>query len=387
MNAINEQTSKQIAALYAEGQSSTYIAQLFSISVPTVFRHLRKHKVESRSATQAAQRFHFDETYFARIDTHEKAQFLGMIAADGNVASARHVFEITLQRGDEYYLEYMRQQMRYSGPLHRGHNKIFDTPHSRLCITSPLLKTQMIALGIHPKKSLTLAFPTIDQVPEEFVSSFILGYYEGDGGIHAHKGKNGLVSSIKMCVTKEFGDVMQRILKEKVGINATFCLRREYRIKFVNMFSIQISGTHQVKKLCEWMYANAKFTMKRKYDRYLYLLSHFDSAGNRLKEENWTEIARVKCATTHKANGTQPGRAPKIDAYFIHEDGRLIHTHRVGLFAREMNLIKSVMYNMVKGKQKYPHRGWSLATEEQISVARAANSIIEKTYEFGQIPI
>lgn len=387
MNESNEQKSIEIAALYQSGKSSTELSQQFNVSVPTVFRCLKKHGICSRSISEAKRKYNLNHNYFNIIDSHEKAQLLGMIGADGNVARDRDVFEITLQEIDTYYLEYMRQCFGYEGPLLKTYNKHFDGHYIRLCITSKVFRDHLINLGILPKKSLIMTFPSLDQVPDAFLSSYILGYYEGDGGIQAWHSKDGLVANIKICVTKEFGEALKDILKKKLDINSTLFLNKAYRQKFVNMFSLGISGSNQVKKLCEWMYSNAPFKMDRKYDKYLYLASHFDQDGDRIKEENWTKALRQKCAITHKKNGTQPGRAPKVDAYFISPDGTIYHTTRVSLFAREMKLCKSLLYYMLKGQKTDDHKGWRMATQVDIDAAKTKNTIIEKSYQFGQIPV
>lgn len=385
MNKENDQKSAAVAVLYQSGKTSTELSKQFSMSVPTVFKCLKKHGVPSRSISEAKRKYSLNEDYFKTIDTHEKAQMLGMIGADGSVASSREVFEITLQKRDEYYLEYMRKCFEYTGPLTTVYNKHFDTHASRLCITSKIFKDHLANLGIVPKKSLVLTFPTLSQVPDEFLSSYVLGYFEGDGGIEVWHRPEGLVAHLKICATKEFGDVLRDILLHKLEINATMFLRREYREEFVNMYSLAVSGTNQVKKLCDWMYSSVTFKMTRKHDKYLYLISHFDQDGNRIKEENWTEKLRKKCAATHQKNGTQPGRAPKIDAYFISPDNIVYHVTRVSLFAREMHLCKSLLYYMLKGEKTDDYKGWRVATKEDIDRAAKDGSMVEKTYTFGEV--
>lgn len=385
MNDMNEQRSSEIAALYQSGISSTELSRRFKISVPTVFRCLRKHGVKSRPVSEARRRYNLNHDYFKMIDSHDKAQMLGMIGADGNVATRREVFEITLQEDDGYYLDRMKNLMGYEGPLLKTYCKRFDTHYVRLAVYSKVFKDHLINLGITPKKSLTMTFPSLDQIPDQFLSSYILGYYEGDGGIQVWNGKDGLVANVKICVTKEFGERLKEILKEKADVNGTLFLRKEYSQDYTNMYSLGISGTNQVKRFCEWIYSDAPFVMTRKHDKYLYLLSHFDADGNRVKQENWSELARQKCATTHVKNGTQPGRAPKIDAYFISPENIVYHVSRVSLFAREMRLCKSLLYYMLKGEKTDDYKGWRVATKEDIDRAANDGSIVEKTYTFGEV--
>lgn len=380
MNEVTEQMSKDIATLYRSGKSSTLIGRHLDISVPTVFRHLKKHGVISRSQSEAKRKYFFDEGYFTKIDSHEKAQILGMIAADGNINSKRDVFEITLERDDTDYLQHIKICLQYDGPLQHLYNKRFNTHHSRLSITSSLLKAQLGAVGIFPRKSLNLSFPTVDQVPKEFLSSYMLGYFEGDGTIRVRHGRAGLTAVIKICVTKEFGESLQALMT-KLNIGSSLFKNKLSRSNNVNTLYLQIAGTRQVKTLCQWMYSKAPFVMKRKQEKWLHLNSQFDKDGNRIKIENWKEVARQKAASTFARNGTQPGRAPKCQAYFLSPTGQVYHTIRIGLFAREMGLVKSVMYYMAKGKKHVKtFHGWSIATPSQVESARSSGILIERFY-------
>jgi hypothetical protein len=306
-----------------------------------------------------------------------------MIGADGNISSRKQpVFEITLERTDAYYVEHMKRCLKYDGPLYDKYNKEFDSRSKCLHITSRVLWNQLSALGICPRKSLTHPFPTLDQVPDEFLCSYVLGYHEGDGCLQVrHDKRDNLISTIKICVTKEFGETLKDILQKKLGIYSYLYLRPLYRENFKNMFSLEFGGNRQVKKFCDWIYSHSTFRMTRKYEPYLYLKSQFDENGDRVKAKDWTIRLQQRAAATFKQNGTQPGRAPKKGAYFLSPEGIVHHTNRVGLFSREMKLVKSVMYYMLKGERYIKtFHGWSLPTPSQISSARASGTLIEKFY-------
>jgi len=249
-------------------------------------------------------------------------------------------------------------------------------------MTSKILWDQLFALGIRPRKSLTHPFPTLDQVPDEFLCSYVLGYHEGDGCLQVRRDeRDNLIATIKICVTKEFGETLKDILKKKLGIYSYLYLRPLYRENFKNMFSLEFGGNRQVKKFCDWIYSHSTFRMTRKYEPYLYLKSQFDEDGNRVKAKDWTVRLQQRAAETFKKNGTQPGRAPKKGAYFLSPEGIVHHTNRVGLFSREMKLVKSVMYYMLKGERYIKtFHGWSLPTPSQIAAARTSGTLIEKFY-------
>lgn len=378
-----QQEIKDICKEYLAGKSGAQIERERNISPGMVYHYLRRAGIKTRSRSECQQIYTHNKQYFSKIDTHEKAQLLGMIGADGNISSGTQpAFEITLEKTDAYYVEHMKKCLEYDGPLYDKYNKEFDSHSKCLYITSGVLWKQLFALGIRPRKSLTHPFPSLDQVPDEFLCSYILGYHEGDGCLQVRRDKrDNLISTIKICATREFGQSLRKMLKKKLNINSILYLRPIYRKKFKNMFTVEFGGNRQVKRFCDWIYSHSTFRMTRKYEPYLYLCSQFDKDGKRIKSKDWKKRLRKRAAETFKKNGTQPGRAPKKDAYFLSPSGQVHYTNRVGLFAREMNLAKSVMYYMLKG-EKYikTFHGWSLPTPAQIELARSSGSLITKFY-------
>lgn len=378
-----DQEIKDICNEYVAGKAGAQIERERGIPPGMVYYYLRKAGIKTRSRSECQRIYHHDNEYFSKIDTHEKAQFLGMIGADGNISSGTQpVFEITLEKTDAYYVEHMKKCLKYDGPLHDKYNKQFDAHSKCLFVTSRVLWDQLFALGIRPRKSLTHPFPTLDQVPDKFLCSYVLGYHEGDGCIQVLTNKKGyLRASIKICTTKEFGESLRKILKKKLNINSYLYLRKIYRKKFKNMFTLEFGGNGRVKKFCDWIYSHSSFRMTRKYEPYLELLSKLDKNGRVIKAKNWTVQLQQRAAETFKKNGTYPGRAPKKTAHFLSPDGVVHYTNRIKTFADEMDLFPGVLYNMIKGKKYYyTCHGWSIPTPAQISAARTSGTLVEKFY-------
>ena len=121
----------------------------------------------------------FDETIFDKINSEEKAYWLGFLYADGAVGSTRNSVELSLKSSDIKHLEKFRDFLNFSIDKHIYQDNI----RCRICVTNKHLKESLISLGCTPKKSLTITFPSEQQVPKEFQKDFIRGYIDGDGSV------------------------------------------------------------------------------------------------------------------------------------------------------------------------------------------------------------
>lgn len=130
----------------------------------------------------------YNENYFDIIDTPQKAYFLGLLYADGCIShttrtsgSICYIMAIALQEDDKYVLEKFRIEME------RPNNLLFirgnDHRKAKFCFTvsGEKIHHDLEKHGCVERKSLILQFPTT--VPEELMSHFIRGYFDGDGCI------------------------------------------------------------------------------------------------------------------------------------------------------------------------------------------------------------
>lgn len=123
-----------------------------------VWKMDRKHKV--------------NDHYFRAIDTQEKAYWLGFLYADGNVyhsknRTPRKILSFSQSETDIKSVADFKVALSAEQPLTLGINK---RPNQQNCyqvvINSPQLCESLEKLGVYPRKSLTLQFPTSDQVPD-----------------------------------------------------------------------------------------------------------------------------------------------------------------------------------------------------------------------------
>lgn len=130
----------------------------------------------------------YNENYFDIIDTSQKAYFLGLMYADGYIShstrkngSVYYIMSISLQVQDKSVLEKLRNEMNRPNELILVKTNGKRNPQYRFTVSGEKIHHDLEKHGCIERKSLNLQFPTT--VPEELMSHFIRGYFDGDGCI------------------------------------------------------------------------------------------------------------------------------------------------------------------------------------------------------------
>jgi hypothetical protein len=254
-------SDKYIIEHYLNGKSALKIADELGITVSAVYWALQKNNVKRRSNQVNSRKYEVNESFFEKIDTEEKAYWLGFIYADGYVTST--YVGITLSSEDKDHLEKYKKSISSTHPVNTyvGNNrygdKITSVEYSRVMFSSRKMVGDLSKLGVIPKKTLVLKFPTPEQVPNELVRHFIRGYNDGDGS-YAINGQGAY--SIKICGTHDFLTNVASVL----GVNPTLSKRHDDE---KDNYYITIGGQKDVQRITQWMYEDATVYLERKYNR------------------------------------------------------------------------------------------------------------------------
>lgn len=212
--------------------------------------------------------------YFDRIDSYEKAYFLGFLYADGyNVISQKSSSNkcetsLHLHVKDRSILEY------FHGLLYKGLVKPIISLRRRdggdACVLKFRCRQISQALwniGMQNDKTYESHLPKID---DEFIPSFILGYFDGDGCITLQKrvwASNPSISGVSAVV-----DIISNhfIIDEMVtwlrGIGINFKTVEHSNPHYLHMY---ICSYDDVKRFYDCVYAHQKIFLSRKHDRFL----------------------------------------------------------------------------------------------------------------------
>ena len=118
-------------------------------------------------------------------------------------------------------------------------------------------------IGMTPNKSLTLSFPDMS---DEFINSFIRGYFDGDGSFTYSWSKYGKPQGIvSITSTKEFCEAVEDHIYKKIGIHGTISDASNHN----GITKVLIYSALKCKLLLDWLYKDSNLFLNRKHDRYL----------------------------------------------------------------------------------------------------------------------
>jgi hypothetical protein len=317
-----------------------------------------------------------DETYFARIDSHDKAQLLGFLYADGCVHishAGQHTTTISLAKQDKDYLEILRQRMGCTNPFtYRDRNTAAAQDVCTLRMTSQQLATDLIALGCTPRKTFTLQFPTSTQVPPEYLSSFLLGYFEGDGCLYIAQPSTDhdrIVGNAEFSITSthELCEGYGEVLKRVCGI--TYRLVKRHKTRANNNYTLKILGNQQILKVMAYLYSGCTFRMERKWVKWQDLIRLIEQYETRVQRER-EDRRRQAMARPRKGTGTVFYIKRRSDGMICEVEGKRRFEEMVGLGSDSLARILSSTMD---------HPDWVAVSPEEVASAHAAGTV-GKTY-------
>ena len=225
--------------------------------------------------------YSFDNTFFKKIDTEEKAYVLGFFFADGYNSETQLEFSQIEQ--DEDILVKINNALKSDIPLYSYKNSSGNIKKV-LRISSREMCKDISLLGGIKNKSLILQFPTC--VPDSLIHHFIRGYFDGDGCIWNGKRKKSIVKDNKSktgyreriihnvkftftgCIDliNSLQDLLveKKVVKNKTKLNLSKAKDKENS----RWCTMEYSGRGQIKNLYDFLYKDATIYGQRKYNKF-----------------------------------------------------------------------------------------------------------------------
>jgi len=251
------------------------LAKEYGVLATTIASLLKRRGVTIRSSREMQHRkYTTNHDYFESVDSEEKAYFLGLLYADGcnHRDKKRKGFSIGLIEEDKAILEIFKEEIKTDRPLtHYKHKNINSKPQFTLSVNSLKISDDLIKLGCGPRKSLTLKFPTEEQVPSHLIRHFIRGHFDGDGCIshYIRKKYSTFTANVNITSTFDFCQSLRDIVQEQLGIN--FCVHKNGN----RQYCIRTEARQSIIKFMDWLYYDSSLFLLRKYNKYMDVKENF----------------------------------------------------------------------------------------------------------------
>ena len=285
---LTHKEKNELFAKYETGKyTATDLAAIYPVSNVAISALLKRHGYKSKSQSELQRKYDINKTFFDKIDTEEKAYFLGFLYADGYNNTDRNSVNLSLKEDDKEILEKLNNLLQPTKPLQYVRIKDKNSSNQyRLVIANKHISQRLVELGCGKAKTHNLIFPTEEQVPKHLVRHFIRGYFDGDGWVGE--------KAICIVSTLNFCNSLSEILKEQFNINCYIRARHPERNNTIRMLEL---NRKSARKFLKWIYKDSNIHLQRKYERYLKQMDFEKSLSE-------TRTCNIEgCNKKHRAKG------------------------------------------------------------------------------------
>ena len=245
-------------------QNMAKLSDFFKITKTTAYKYAKRFGLKKDSKINTGIRHSVNKNYFKKIDSEEKAYWLGFLMADGCIYKGSDQYsyrlQINLSIKDIDILERFKLDIESTHPI--VEKSVFNKTTGKeyktvtLKINSTDLCRDLIINGIVENKTYSCAVPNIKK---SLIRHFIRGFFDGDGCLSLLK-NNKAHFSIVGCA--DILNDFHKIFKENN------ILTRIYDINHSSAKSIETSSKKEIQKIYKFLYNNSKISLKRKKDKF-----------------------------------------------------------------------------------------------------------------------
>ena len=155
---VSKDKIKKILALYEDGNSIRTISKIINIERHTISRILKENNYSIDN-----KKYHSKEDIFKKIDSEEKAYWLGFLYADGYISKLSSSVVLMIQNRDKEHLEKFKLFCKSDHPIVYSEyvrESGYVVRANKISINSRKMHDDLIDKGCFQVKSLILKFPT-----------------------------------------------------------------------------------------------------------------------------------------------------------------------------------------------------------------------------------
>ena len=249
----NERRKGMVNA-YLSGMSSADAARKYGYNDRHTCTEWVKKMGHSVREKGGQVKYSLNESYFDKIDTEEKAYWLGFITVDGSVT--KNKLSISLGAVDKHHLEKFKHAIKSDAPIYTYKNNDAKNNYVRINIASQRIIDALAKYGVCPNKIFTIK--PYQQIPIDFASDYWRGIIDGDGSIS--KMTNRDEWKISLTGSKYITNGFRAFIRKHITTNSNVRNAK-------NSFEICFAGTNLPLAILRLLYEDASVFLDRKYQK------------------------------------------------------------------------------------------------------------------------
>lgn len=274
MRKLDTRTEQKILKLNSKHTPPRKISKKLKISRHTIYNVLKRNGIViNGNRFNFNKKYDINESFFSKIDTAEKAYFLGWLFADGSMNDKDKRVTLGLQKKDRSILLKLIRLISPNAPLYLIKRKPDPKYHRQDLYTIRLHRykiwNDLRQLGLYQNKSSTIKFPNYLQ--QKLIPHFIRGYFDGDGSLSFIKQKFKIPKyQCQIVCSPPFAKALQNYLKS-LKINS-YIIRK---INTKKVVSLCLSSLFCLRFL-HFLYENKQsLFLKRKFVKFTKILQAY----------------------------------------------------------------------------------------------------------------
>lgn len=265
---FNEEQAQEIIQKAKTGMTREALGREYGCKAQTIQRLLERYHAPYVNMDRDFSVPSCNQHYFDKIDTANKAYFLGFLFADGCNVMEKHEVTLRLQSNDLPILEAFKKEIGSMLSI-KTNSKVLPSGkvhyHNTLKMCGKYLCNRLNELGMTPRKSATITFPKDGEVPHEYFRDFLRGYVDGNGTLAWNCSKRHYLVSITS--SKIFCHQYHDYILNELNVN---CRYYEYKKRGDKPYEdCVISRKNDAFKVMDYLYKDSELYLQRKYDKYL----------------------------------------------------------------------------------------------------------------------
>lgn len=227
---------------YEAGSSLKEISDEYQVNIETIRQYIEREGGETRSYSESIRKYNIDDHYFDQVDEPLKAYHLGLVFGVGTLIEDMHLHMLNLsfQEANKEIAEKLIAVL--------GETSVYQGKKGEISIRyiSKHLFDTLIQWGLRLNKDKNTTFP---KLPDELISAFVLGYWEGRG-TYPNGSKLFVSFSGSHSFLSSLCSILEPIASDKLSV-------QYYEPK--DSYRLRISKRDTYTKVLRWMYHEYQF--------------------------------------------------------------------------------------------------------------------------------